>query len=315
MLEIGEGLKDLWKKFTGQQAAREKAAAEQERLLQEQSAREEAETKRVQLQILADEARKKIQAATHIERVQLPDQDVDFVKEVAEIESQVTARSIFGKFPPTVHMKNIVIHHQGDFMEYGDVDEINFESYALSTTLENTRLDFIPLRVFETLIHQQLIEEQFSKELGKKHFVMVINLPNTEDSLLTYMFTQVWHDEAQRPAALVVMNFKMRREAASRLLELIRKNGDVAEMFLQTGASGFERRSGSRDGIQRVRSNEVILVNFDKFDPDYFNPYLTYARKARHQVASAMLENKNGEIERYRYSTPHGVADPSTIPM
>lgn len=140
---------------------------------------------------------------------------------------------------------------------------------------------------------------------------MAVNVPGTQDAILSYHFLQNWRDGFGRSAATVSMNFRLGREGAYKLLDLVRKNPEVAEMFLHTAAEGFEadNPNSPKVGIPRVKSDEVVIVNFDRFNQDSL---LSGSRESK--IVEEMVQNKNGQIERLKYSTPHGVADPNTIP-
>lgn len=304
MAETGEiAIRGLWKKLTGQAAREERARLA--RALELQKA-QEAEGRR---DAHAESRMKAFQVVTRVTRTPLPDLGIDEVrKAVKEIEGQVTGRSIYGKFPPKVRMKDHVFHPEQrvEFMEYGDK----------SAFMQNFRWGGSLLGDFGQVLHERSSRSiPVFEELAKKHFLMVVNVPNTEDAVLSCQFLQNWRDSFGRAASAVTMNFRLKRESAYKLLDLVRIEPEAAEMFLQTAAEGFEADSPSSPavGIPRVRSDGVVIVNLDRFNPHCFSN-MDSLSNLTHKIVQEMVQNKDGQIEVYKYSAPHGVANPNTIP-
>lgn len=219
-----------------------------------------------------------------------------------------------------MRIKDRVFHHQNsdDFNCYGDT-QVERDSPSL-------------LSIIKHLLHTRGLSPAF-EELAKKHLLMVVNVPNTEDAIVSYQFVQKWRDSVGRPARAVAMNFRLRRESAYKLLDLVRREPDAAEMFLQTAAEGFEAKPDTLEkvGIPRVRSDEVVLLNLDKVNPDYFNFFINpdtnkpdpYGRitegnfyiMVKGKLSQALVQNQNKEIERLKYRVPHGVVEPDLIPQ
>lgn len=301
MSETGEGgVAGFWKKITGQ-AARE-AAARQAEALVNQRKQEEIKARVAQS---AKRLRIQINDVVDVKRIQAPDLKGDIQSTVEELEKQVTARSIFGKFPPEVRIKERVFHHDntGDFTEYGDEEAGGF--------MGDKKVHISVLGIIYDLLHERRSQSPAFQELAKKHFLMAVNIPETQDAILSYQFLQNWKDGSGRAASVVAMNFRLKRESAYKLLDLVRENPEAAEMFLQKAADGFEAGDPNlpKVGIPRVRSEEIVILNLDKFNPDYFNRYIYTDPRI---IAQEIVQN---QTEIYRYSKPHGIADPNQIPL
>lgn len=322
MTEFGEGetggLRGLWNKFTGQSA---KIAKEDEnrRIAEEQRIKVRREQQKIEEKEAgkkAEETRKLITKITTLPKAQLPE-NLDINQEIDNIEAGVTARSIYGKFPPEFRMKDMTFQFNkfnNDFTEFGDADQIGFSSGSDEKT---------PLTAFYAVLSSYTAQEKL-KDLGKKHFLSAINIPGTEDSILSYFIAHPYFDGGNRPCPTVAINFRMNQHLCVKLLELTRKDPESAEKFLQKAASGFESTPDNKS-IPRVKSDKIVLVNFGNFKSDYFNPYInlttnkptlnksaigSWVWPGINMITEDMLQNSNNQIERYNYSSPHGVTDP-----
>lgn len=315
MAELG-GLGELFRKITGTAAREARIAAEQQRLQNEATA---ARTARLKLK--AGEFQQQLQLATRVDTVTLPDTAIDFAAEVTEIESHVRAREIWGKFHPGVQLKGEVFvpEESSDFKPYGDIGAIPFE---FGEMIKYPYL--VPLlTVMDSFPHESSRASDFFKELRRKHFVAVTNAPDQKNAVISYFFLHDHVDRSGRPSGMAVINFLLEKQHAYKLLALIRKNPEVAEMFLQRAANGFERDSQTQSpGIGRIKSDEVVIVNLAQFDPDYFNLYIdpysggferlaegNFVEGVKPKIVDAMQLNAGNQIERHRYQTPHGISN------
>lgn len=327
MSEAGEGggLRGLWKKVSGQ-TARE-AVAKTAALEEQNRQQQEIEARNKRLVAGANNLAATIRSATHVDRGLLPE-DLDVNETVQTLAGQVTARSIYGKFPAEVKIKDQVFHPKptNDFQDYGD------EQAGAQRFRDQFPNASQPLQAMITLLYGGYgLSPDFVDDLAKKHLLTVINVPDTGDALITYLFAQRWRDARRRAAPFAVMSFRLGKESAYQLLDLVRKEPDVAEMFLQTVAEGFEAKPDTLEtaGIPRVRSDEVVIVNLDKVNPRYFNDYVNpdtnklnpsgkigggFFDMVGGKLSQALVQNQNGEVERFTYSIPHGVVEPDQIP-
>lgn len=319
------GLRGFIRRLTGQ-AARDVQLAEQQ--AQQQRMREEAAAARlVQLQTNAENLRRRLEAATSIERINLPNRDIDYQTEAAQIEDSVQARAISGKFHPVqIKGRIIVPYESNDFNVYGDVAAIP-DPLGTAASHPYVRPPGIVENVLLINPYNLGDLEKFFKQIRKKHFVGVVNAPDSQNALVSYFFLHDHIDRTGRPSGMAMVNFLLQKQSAYRLLALIRKNPEVAEMFLQRAAQGFERSATGQPGIGRIQSDEIIMVNYGNFNLDYFNHFIDpWSRRLIDGLADGnliqgvgpkiiadMQTNKNGQIERYKYATPHGIVDPSVI--
>lgn len=328
MSESSEGLKGFWNRLSGKSAR-----LEQERQNLNQQAAEQAQKAARAAALAKDRAtnfRRQLEAATHVKEVTLePSTTIDYGSEVADIEEQVMAREIYGKFHPGVILKGqkLVETESPDFTAYGDRQSIPFESGNLDKTPY-----FMAPWVLEGVMRERADDRtpQSFRDLRKKHFLTRVCVPDSGDEIVSYIFLQDHRDRFSRPSGMAVFNFRLPGQSAARLFALTRKNPEVAEMFLQRAAEGFEADPQiQKPGVGRIRSDEIVLVNLGRFDLNYFNPYVyPYSGALLHEkmasgnlisvakplIVSALVENPNGQIERLRYSKPHGVAAPEAIP-
>jgi hypothetical protein len=292
----------LWRDITGKTAREEQAAARQLLFKQQQQALLER----------AKIFRTQVVEALDIPKVAIPDIDIDYEKEAQELDGKVKARAIYAKIPGgkiTFHSRSYNSDPDG-WKTVGD-PEANAEAYSARTP------HLYPLTIFRNSVVSAQTYSIKHEGLRNKHFVAAVNVPQTEDTMISYMFNQGYRDRTGAYCPTVSVNFLMDKHSGYRVLGFIRLNPDFAEMFLQTAATGFE--GGERyQGINRYQSDEVVIVNLGNFKGVRFTPFraegqrtveLASGNVVMNQGASIikdMLDNKDGQIERYRYNQPYG---------
>lgn len=275
-------------------------------------------TQLAQARIKADAIRTQFQQVARIDRPQLPD-NPDYETEVAEIVAGVKARSYYGKFPHGMKINGEQVGHGPDwgYATYGDSKTLPIDD--LQGQFDNY---MYPLHIFEIFAHQDSLgseERTLRRKLNSPHFIVGLNTPDGENTIISYQLKNHFRDASGRLSEVLTMNFLLSRTHASRLLALARKKPEVAETFLQNAAQGFE----GNPGVSRYQSDRILIVNLDKLNPDYFNSYIdpytgalrptpmvegNFARAMGEKLLQDMIENKNGEVDVLKYTTPHDVA-------
>lgn len=268
----------------------------------------------------------KLQKQLTLDFPNIPDAQIDYKKELRDLEAGVKATEIYGKFHGGVSVKNrlLVEAESSDFTTYGDIQ-------AIPRDVSTETSDYSPMFIVKSALREipKRRDSETIRDLRKKHFV-TYQTSGTGETLISYIFLHDHKDRSLRPSGNAVISFLMDRDIAARLIALIRKNPDFAEMFLQEAASGFEADpSNQKPGIKRIRSGEIIILNLGNFNLDLFNPYKDpYSGKlltgrlgpgnfidgVSDNIKKEMSSNQNRQIERYEYTRPFGVADPNIIP-
>lgn len=226
-----------------------------------------------------------IQKYAPVERVDLTGETLEVEKAVEQIESRVKGRSFYGRIINQLHMKGATAVGPKDFAEHGS--EITWRGD--------------PSREFFEAMRGNYNDPEIDAK-RKSHFIVAFKDPRSKLSVVSYIFPTSNRDLSNRWAGGTIVSFQLENQDAVRLLGVIRKDPDAAEMFLQRAAQGFEAKPGSDpirpdDGVSRIRSDSIGIVNLEKI--------LNNPNK------SACFKNQNEEIEVLEYKNPHGLIDPS----
>lgn len=328
------GIRGFWDKVSGN-TAKKAALAEQQR------------KRLVESQECAQQVRKQLQQATEIdtsitqrlEQQGYPPAGIDVEQETARIADSVKAAEIYGKFASGVILRGKpIIKGENEYDSYGDIDKIGYLKNGLLPHIFLLRQIGVHI-IYPSIppLENKLIEEI----LQRVPLFSYVNYPDSDDMLIEYNFPQAYRDAWGRSSYRVHVLFILPKEEAYRLISLMRKNPNSAEQFFQKAAPEVDGNPAKNiPGLQRVKSNEVMLLNLRRFNLDSFNPCVDVktghpfsdVRTAldirdggalkvetllykfnmsnhgaqRKKIAAEMEENPNGEVERLKYSQLFG---------
>lgn len=313
MAEKGNLIGRFLKQISGQ-------AAKEERVAQVAFAQQRHQKEQRVLVVKAHRFQDSLTQAFDIPHLTLPKADYDYAKEAEQLDANVKARALFAKIPGgkiTIHGETYTANPSA-WTVVGD----NRADIFIESTTENPH--FYPLHLFRRMTVSEETHQGAARELASKHFITAVNVPATEDAIISYMFRQHHLESGSggRYVPTVSINFLMDRDSSSRLLGLIRENPDFAEIFLQTAASGFEGGEGY-PGINRIASDEIVIANLGNINRLRFSPFRPQGQGIievvsgnvdllqKHNLLKEILTNDKNQIERYKYSQPFGKNEPS----
>lgn len=270
-------------------------------------------------------ARLKLQKQLALDFPNIPDGQIDYQKELVNLEAKVKAIEIYGKFYGGLMVKDRLLAEtdSSDFQTYGDRQAI-----PKDVSMEN---NLSPIFIVRAILREEPKQRdpEGIRDLRKKHF-FAYQTSESGEIVVSYIFLHDHRDQSLRPSGNAVISFLMDKDVAVRLIVLTRKNPDFAEMFLQKAAGGFEADPpNQKPGIKRIRSNEIVLLNLGNFNLDVFNSYKdpysgrllvgrmtpgNFIDGVADMVKQEMINNENHQIERYQYTKPYGIVDPARIP-
>lgn len=318
-MDVGEprGIKGFIHKVTGQTARENQAKAAAEAARQAQFRQEEFRRKELLgFQKNASLYKKELSEATMIDRVM----HVEPTEEEAErIGKEVKAWSLTGKFEKglTIDGKLLTKESSVGFQDLGDTKAVP-KKFGSSFTPYLSPVDLVG-----SLTHNA---HRFSSDdIGFKHWFITVNKPGTQDCIVSFLFKGDQKAIDSRPGSIFSISLLLDKKQGYTLQEILKKNPDLAQTFLSEAVPGWEYSPESKSGIKRVKSDELIIVNADKFPLDIFNPFIkdghvindgiysvagNFSNRILPEFRAQILKNDNGQVDRVKYSHPFGVASP-----
>lgn len=131
-------------------------------------------------------------------------------------------------------------------------------------------------------------------------FLTAVNLPDNNHAVLSYIFWNYFQDQNTRIGGNGIIQFLLPKEDAFAALEVVRKNPDSLNEFMQKGASGFLETAHVKP------SQTISIINLDRFDPNTLNPWQKTepGRHVSYYIWQSIKDCTNGVRETYKYTNP-----------
>lgn len=243
----------------------------------------------------------------------------DITARLNEIDSQITARFVYGKFQGP-----LVLHGQ-QLLPAGFNSRKSLDYFSVSPERKvegNNEMDYIdasfeinrgcdPTGQFTALCQLVLrgihpfhahSATELERNLGASHTIgFLIDRDHPESATLMLIYPYEFFDNHFRPGVLMWVHLKLPTNQLFRLLKMVGANPDVAEQFYQVTTAGLDQ------SVQRYKSSQVILVDLQRFMPiENFQ----HDHVQLHQMVTTHPQrlNPDGMIT-LQYTTPHGSID------
>lgn len=248
----------------------------------------------------------------------------DITTRLNEIDSQITARSIHGKFqgPLVFHGQKLLregfnsgksqdyitvsavsmkaYNPDGQYNSYDDVrglDKINYDP-----TGQFGGLSELARRGVHSIHYDNSGATELERNLGASHVMAFLtDRDHPESATLMMIYSPYFFDRVDRPALTMNIYIKLPTNQLFQLLKMIGANPDIAEQFYQVATAGLDQ------SVQRFKSSQVILVDLKRFMPlERFQ----HKNVQLHQMVTTYPKRLNPDgMVTLQYATPHGQID------